>query len=151
MSWPVLSFLFIVVACTIAPAAAVEIPLRISDREIIQSLVELKAGQQTLQEHLDEVKKQIAELRQSTHQQITELRQSSHQQIGELRQSTHQQVSDLRQDMHQRFNDVMTLLQILIGLLALILGGMFAWLAVGTGGRTTAGIRGPRRPAQVLA
>ena len=97
------------------PASAVEVAPRISDREIIEALADLKAGQKGLQQQIDEVKGQIAELRQSTQQQIGDLRQDMNQRF---------------QDMGQRFNDVMTLLQILIGALALVLGGMLAWLTV---------------------
>ena len=89
---------------------AVEVAPRISDREIIEALAELKAGQQALR------------------QQIDDLKQSTQRQIDDLKQSTQQQLNDFRQDMNQRFNDVMTLLQILIGALTLVLGGMLAWL-----------------------
>jgi exonuclease VII large subunit len=111
-----------------APSHAVQVAPRISDREIIESLAELKAGQKSLQQ-------QISDLKESTQQQINDLRQSTQQQISDLRQSTQQQISDLRQEMNQRFDDmnrrfddVITLLQILIGALVVVLGGMLAWL-----------------------
>jgi TolA-binding protein len=120
------------------PASAVDKSPRISDREIIEALADLRAGQKVLQQQIEElkgqisdVKGQISDLRQSTQQQINGVRGE----IAELKQSTQQQISDLRQDMNQRFqdmgqrfNDVMALLQILIGVLALVLGGMLAWL-----------------------
>lgn len=108
------------------PASAVEVAPRISDREIIEALADLKAGQKGLQQQIDEVKGQIAELRQSTQQQIGDLKQDMNQRFNDLRQDMNQRF----QDMGQRFNDVMTLLQILIGALALVLGGMLAWLTV---------------------
>ena len=121
---------------------AVETAPRISDREIIESLAELKAGQKALQQ-------QMEDLKQSTQQQINDLKSSTQQQIGDLRQETQRQIHDLRQemnlrfddmnrrfddmnrrfdDMNRRFNDVITLLQILIGALVIVLGGMLAWL-----------------------
>lgn len=114
-----------------APVAyAVEVAPRISDREIIEALAELKAGQQTLQQ-------QINDLKQSTQQQIEDLRRDMNQRFenvdqrfNDLQQDMDQRFNDLRQDMNQRFNDVMTLLQILIGILVLVLGGMLAWLMV---------------------
>jgi hypothetical protein len=112
------SFLWLV-SGLLSSAAAVEVAPRISDREIIESLAELKAGQKALQQ-------QIEDLKQSTN----DLKQSTQQQINDLKQSTQQQINDLRQDMNQRFNDVMTLLQILIGVLAGVLGGIIAWLTV---------------------
>lgn len=121
-----------------APAAAVDRAPRISDREIIEALAELKAGQKSLQQQIDEVKGQIGDLKgqigdlkQSTQQQISDLRQSTQQQISDLRQDMNQRFQDMDQrfqDMSQRFNDVMTLLQILISILVLVLGGMLAWL-----------------------
>ena len=121
---------------------AVGVAPRISDREIIESLAELKAGQQALQQ-------QIADLKQSTQQHIDDLKQSTQQQIADLRRDMNQRFeqvdqrfADLRRDMDQRFeqvdrrfddmnrrfDDVMRLLQILIGALVLVLGGMLAWL-----------------------
>lgn len=85
---------------------AVEVAPRISDREIIESLAELKAGQHSLQQQMDDLK-------QSTQQQIDTLRQEMNRRFD---------------DMNRRFDDVMTLLQILTGALVLVLGGMLAWL-----------------------
>jgi len=118
------ALLILVVVGFALPAFAVEVAPRISDREIIEALAELKAGQKSLQQQLNEVKGQIAELRQSTRQQIDDLKQSTQQQISDLRQDMNQRF----QDLSQRFNDVMTLLQILIGVLVLVLGGIVAWL-----------------------
>jgi ABC-type transport system involved in cytochrome bd biosynthesis fused ATPase/permease subunit len=107
---------------------AVETAPRISDREIIESLAELKAGQQTLQQ-------QLTDLKQSTQQQIADFKQSTQQQIADFKQSTQQQTDhlqqsfqDLRQEINRRFDDLMILLRILIGTLALVLGGILAWL-----------------------
>jgi DNA anti-recombination protein RmuC len=121
--WRIGFSLLWLVSGLLSSAAAVEVAPRISDREIIESLAELKAGQKALQQ-------QIEDLKQSTQQQINDLKQSTQQQINDLKQSTQQQINDLRQDMNQRFNDVMTLLQILIGVLAGVLGGILAWLTV---------------------
>jgi len=96
---------------------AVEAAPRISDREIIESLAELKTGQQALQQ-------QINDLKQSTQQQINDLKQSTQQQIDDLRREMNQRFDD----MNRRFDDLMRLLQILTGALVLVLGGMLAWL-----------------------
>jgi DNA repair exonuclease SbcCD ATPase subunit len=125
-----------------APAVfAVEVAPRISDREIIESLAELKAGQKGLQQQIDEVKGQIAELRQSTQQQFSDLRQDMNARFEGMNQrfegmnqrfeGMNQRFEDMNQrfeDMNQRLNDVMTLLQIIIGILAIVLGSMLAWL-----------------------
>lgn len=107
-----------------AVSHAVEAAPRISDREIIESLAELKTGQQALQQ-------QINDLKQSTQQQINDLKQSTQQQIDDLRREMNQRFDDMNRrfdDMNRRFDDVMTLLQILAGALVLVLGGMLAWL-----------------------
>ncbi len=96
-----------------AVSHAAEVAPRISDREIIESLAELRAGQQSLQ------------------QQINDLKQSTQQQIGTLRQEMNQRFEDMNRrldDMNRRLDDVMTLLQILLGALTLVLGSMLAWL-----------------------
>jgi DNA anti-recombination protein RmuC len=121
--WRIGFSLLWLVSGSLSSAVAVEVAPRISDREIIESLAELKAGQKALQQ-------QINDLKQSTQQQINDLKQSTQQQTNDLKQSTQQQINDLRQDMNQRFNDIMTLLQILIGVLAGVLGGIIAWLTV---------------------
>jgi hypothetical protein len=117
--WRIGFSLLWLVSGLLSSAAAVEVAPRISDREIIESLAELKAGQKALQQ-------QIEDLKHSTN----DLKQSTQQQINDLKQSTQQQINDLRQDMNQRFNDIMTLLQILIGVLAGVLGGILTWLTV---------------------
>ena len=111
--WRVWAVALFLLTGVVTSASAVEVAPRVSDREIIESLVELRSGQKAFQQQLDEVKGQIAELRQSTQQQLRDLRQDMNQRF---------------QDMNQRLNDVMMLLQILIGVLALVLGGMLAWL-----------------------
>ncbi len=88
---------------------AVGVAPRISDREIIESLAELKAGQQALQQRIDD------------------LRRDMNQRFGQV----DQRFDDMNRrfdDLNRRFDDVMRLLQILIGALVLVLVGMLAWL-----------------------
>lgn len=103
---------------------AVETAPRISDREIIESLTELKAGPKALQQ-------QITDLKESTQQQTSDLRQDTQRQITDLRQEMNTRFDGINRrfdDLNRRFDDVMTLLQILIGALVVVLGGMLAWL-----------------------
>ncbi|MBI3249912.1 MAG: hypothetical protein HYZ50_25735 [Deltaproteobacteria bacterium] len=123
--------------CPLA-SQAIDTAPRISDREIIESLAELKAGQQSLQQ-------QIGDLKQSTQQQIDQLREEMNQRFKAVDQrfdavdqrfkSVDQRFDDLIRhvdgrfdDMNRRFDDLMALMQILIGTLVLVLGGMLAWL-----------------------
>ncbi|MGE0682889.1 MAG: hypothetical protein AB7P69_18545 [Candidatus Binatia bacterium] len=78
---------------------------RISDREIIESLAELKAGQKALQ------------------QQLNDLRREMDQRFANVDQLD-QRFADMIQRMDQRFDDVMNLLQLLLGSLVVVLGGM---------------------------
>jgi hypothetical protein len=125
--WTV-TLLILVLAGFALPAAAVEQAPRISDREIIEALAELKTGQKSLQQQIDDFK-------QSTQQQFYDLWQDMDQRFKGMNQrfdDMNQRFDDMNQrfnDMNQRFNDVMTLLQILIGVLALVLGGLLAWLS----------------------
>jgi ribosome recycling factor len=119
--------------CFILPplSSAVETAPRISDREIIESLAELKAGQQTLQQ-------QITDLKESTQRQTSDFRQDTQRQINDLRQEMNIRFDDMSRrfddmsrrfdDLNRRFDDVTTLLQLLIGALVVVLGGMLAWL-----------------------
>ena len=108
--FPLVGLFFLLLPKT---GVAVETAPRISDREIIESLAELKAGQKALQ------------------QQIDDLKQSTQQQIHDLRQEMNVRFDDMNRrfdDMNRRFDDVIVLLQILIGALVIVLGGMLAWL-----------------------
>lgn len=99
---------------------AVETAPRISDREIIESLAELKAGQKALQQQIDDLK-------QSTRQQIHDLRQEMNVRFDDMNRRF-DNMNQRFDDMNRRFDDVLVLLQILIGALVIVLGGMLAWL-----------------------
>lgn len=107
---------------------AVEVAPRISDREIIESLAELKAGQKASQQ-------QVTDLKEATQRQITDLRQETNQRFDDVNKRMDQRFDDVNKrmdqrfdDMNRRFDDVMVLLQILIGALVVVLGSMLAWL-----------------------
>jgi len=76
-------------ALSTARAFAVETAPRISDREIIEKLAELKAGQTGLQ-------KQINDQKISLQQQITDVKDSLQQQITDLKESTNKRFDTLQ-------------------------------------------------------
>ena len=87
---------------------AVEVASEISDREIIESMAEIKAGQKAAQQ-------QINDLKESTQQQINDLKESTQQQIAGLQR----QISDLRESMQQQMADLRNLIYV-------VLAGMFS-------------------------
>ena len=91
-------------------AFAVEVAPRISDREIIESLAELKTGQKALQQ-------QINDLKESTQQQINDLKESTNQRFD----SFQQQINDLQESMNKRFD----ILQWMLGLFITISLSLF--------------------------
>jgi len=86
---------------------AVEVAPRISDREIIESLAELKAGQKALQQRFDDVNKRIDDLKESTHQQINDLKESNNTRFD---------------DMNRRFDILQWMLGLFITAALVILG-----------------------------
>jgi len=83
-----------------SPALAVEVAPRISDREIIESLAELKAGQKALQ------------------QQINDLKELTQRQINDLKESNNKRFDD----MNSRFDDLRWMLSLFITIALVILG-----------------------------
>lgn len=116
---------------------AVETAPRISDREIIESLAELKAGQKSLQQQIDGLK-------QSTQQQFDQLREEMNQRFKAVDQrfddmnrridgrfdDMNRSIDGRFDDLNRRFDDLMALMQILIGVLVAVLGSILAWLVV---------------------
>ena len=86
---------------------AVEVAPRISDREIIESLAELKAGQKALQQRFDDVNKRIDDLKESTHHQINDLKESNNTRFD---------------DMNRRFDILQWMLGLFITAALVILG-----------------------------
>ncbi len=87
---------FLLLALVAPPAFAVEKAPRISDREIIEGLAELKAGQKALQ-----------------------------QQINDLKESTRQQIGDLRESTNRRFDVLQWMFGVFITLALAILGALW--------------------------
>lgn len=87
-------------------ALAVEKAERISDREIIESLAELKAGQKALDKRLDDMNLDM------------------NRRFDDMNQGTNRRFDDI----NRRIDDIMTLLQILIGVLSAVGVGVFGVL-----------------------
>lgn len=98
--------------CPLA-SQAIDTAPRISDREIIESLAELKAGQKSLQQQSDQLREEMNQRFKVVDQRFDDM---------------NRRIDDRFDDMNRRFDDLMALIQILIGALVLVLGGMLAWL-----------------------
>lgn len=87
---------------------AVEKAERISDREIIESLAELKAGQKAMERRIDSLEKSI----------------------DKRFESVDKRFDDLNNLVNKRFDDVTGLLQLLAGAMLVVGGGILGWLVV---------------------
>lgn len=80
-------FILCLASCILHPytnAFAVETAPRISDKEIIESLAELKTGQIALQQRFDDVNKRIDDLKESNQQQINDLKESNNKRFDDV-------------------------------------------------------------------
>ena len=102
----------------ITPAFAVEVAPRISDKEIIESLAELKAGQIALQQ-------QINDLKESTRREINDLKESTRREINDLKESTNNRFDDI----NKRFDTLQWMLGLFITVALSIMGimGRILW------------------------
>lgn len=84
--------LFLSVLLFSSSVFAVEVAPRITDREIIESLAELKAGQRSLQQRFDDVNQRFDDV----NQRITDLKESTNKQITDLKESTNKRFDTLQ-------------------------------------------------------
>jgi peptidoglycan hydrolase CwlO-like protein len=100
------------------PVFAVEVAPRISDKEIIESLAELKAGQIALQQ-------QINDLKESTRREINDLKESTRREINDLKESTNNRFDDI----NKRFDTLQWMLGLFITVALSIMGimGRILW------------------------
>jgi hypothetical protein len=108
----------------VSAAFSVDVAPRISDREVIESLVELREGQRGLQQ-------QIADLRAFTQQQIGDLRAFTQQQIGDLKAYNDKrldalqiQIGDLKTSMQQQLEILRATIWLFVSITLVILGAM---------------------------
>jgi len=116
---------FLWFALTAPTVFAVERAPRISDREIIESLSELKVGQKALQQQINDLKEstqqQINDLKGSMQQQINDLKESTQQQIG----SVQQQINGLQESTNRRFDVLQWMFGVFITLALAILSALW--------------------------
>ncbi len=109
---------------TPSKASAVEIAPRISDREIIESLAELKTGQKNLSNRLDGLDKRMDALRTELKRDNRELRAELKKDIQDLRTELKQDINNLQTRMDFKFS---IMIQLFIATMAMI-GGLIGFI-----------------------
>jgi FtsZ-binding cell division protein ZapB len=99
---------------------------RISDREIIESLAELKAGQKDLQRQTDQLRQEMNQHFESVNQRFDDMTRSIDGRFDDM----NRRIDGRFDDINGRLDDLMALMQILIGVLVAVFGGLLTWLAV---------------------
>ena len=103
-------------------ATAIEAAPRITDREIIEALTELKAGQKAIQQQITDLKdstnKQIADLKDSTNKQIADLKDSTNKQID----STNKQIAELKEGQKRVEERIDNLIYAVFGIFIALVG-----------------------------
>jgi peptidoglycan hydrolase CwlO-like protein len=101
-----LTFLFLLfIALWHAPVLAVEIAPRISDREIIESLAELKAGQKALEQRFDDMNNSVNKRLDDINKRFDDI----NKRFDDLQESTNNRFDDVNKrldDINKRFGDL---------------------------------------------
>ena len=94
-------------------AFAIEVAPRITDREIVEALTEIKAGQRHLNQRIDDTNQRIDDLDKKlsqriddTNQRIDDLDKKLSQRINDLDRKLSQRIDDLDRKLSQRINDL---------------------------------------------
>ena len=109
-------FLSTALAYTTAP--------RISDREIIQSLTELKAGQKALNQRIDDLNLRINDLDKKLDQRINDLDKKLDQRINDLDKKLSQRIDDL----NQRIDDLIWFGGVMGGGIFMLITALFGYI-----------------------
>ena len=120
-------FLSTALAYTTAP--------RISDREIIQSLTELKAGQKALNQRIDDVNLRINDLenelrtgQKALNQRINDLDKKLDQRINDLDKKFTQRINDLDKKLSQRIDDLIWFGGVMGGGIFMLITALFGYI-----------------------
>jgi len=86
-------------------AFAVKVAPRITDREIVEALTEIKAGQRHLNQRIDDTNQRIDDLDKKLSQRINDLDRKLSQRIDDLDRKLSQRINDLDRKLSQRIDD----------------------------------------------
>jgi hypothetical protein len=111
----------------VSPLYAIDTAPRVSDREIIQGLAELKVGQSAIQQQMQLMQQQMQQQMQLMQQEI---------------QLTNKRIDDLQESMNKRFDILQWIFALFIAVTTTVLGAMgkILWGQQREMGRITASI-----------
>lgn len=98
---------------------AIERAGRISDREIIESLAEIRGDIKRLEEGQKNLGKRFDDLTNTMNRRF-----------DDMNNSVNRRFDDMNNSVNSRFDDIMGLLQILAGSMLVVGGGILGWLVV---------------------
>ena len=98
-----------------APAVAYDTAPRISDREIIESLTELKQGHKSLNQRIDDMNQSINQRFDAIDKRFDEMTQSSNKKFDEMTQNFNQRFKEMHSMILTLFTSVMALVIAMIG------------------------------------
>ena len=100
---------------------AIKVAPRITDREIVEKLSRLEAGQAALNQRISDVNNQL-------NQRINDLDKKLNQRINDLDKKLNQRIDDLDKKLNQRIDDLFTLTLSLSGIMATLIAGLFGYI-----------------------
>ena len=126
-------------------AFAVEVAPRITDREIVEGLTELKAGQKYLNQRIndvntriddvntriDDLDKKLSQRIDDTNQRIDDLDKKLSQRINDLDRKLSQRIDDTNRridDTNQRISDLYDINLTMFAILAALITGLFGYI-----------------------
>lgn len=112
------------------PAVAYDTAPRISDREIIESLAELKQGYKSLNQRLDDMNKSVNRRFDALDQRLDEMTRSTDKKFDEMTRSTNQKFDEMNANFNQRFEQMHSMILALFSsVMALVIAmiGYMIW------------------------
>ena len=103
-------------------AIAVEVAPRISDREIVEGLAEIRGDIKRLDARIDGLSSKVDDLRSEMNGNFTDLRSEMNGKFSDLRSEMNGKFTDLRSEMNSRFDSLHWTLGIFITIALVILG-----------------------------
>ena len=139
---------------TASPAFSLEVAPRLTDREIIESLAELKQGQRDINKRFGDVNKRIDDQRidinkrfgdvnnriddqrtdinkrfEGINKRVDDLRLDMNKRFFEMRQDINKRFSEMRQDMNKRMDTLHQTMLALFGTLITLIVALFGYIA----------------------
>ena len=122
----------LVMIFNIASLQAVEVAPRISDREIIESLAEIKAGQQAMQQRFEAIDQRFNDMEKRSEQRFTAMEKQNDQRFTSIdhRFTAMEKQNDQRfNSIDQRFSSLESTINTLFSALIMLIVALFGYIA----------------------